>query len=150
MVLRVALRLHLGSRREVTMMFHDRMKTVLVVDDEPAIRDLLQEIASQYECRVLQAEHGKAAWRIAQTEPVDLLITDLVMPEQEGIETIQQFRRAYPTLKVIAISGSMDELYLRMARLLGADAALAKPLPMQTISTLIGQFLGCPACLATN
>jgi DNA-binding response OmpR family regulator len=119
----------------------ERPKTVLVVDDEPEIRNLLEEIASQFECRVLQAEHGKAAWKIAQTERVHLLITDLMMPEQDGIETVQQFRRAFPGVKVIAISGAMDGLCLRMARMLGADATLPKPLHMQTLSSLIGEFL---------
>jgi len=127
------------------MMFPDRPKTVLVVDDEPEIRELLQEIASQHECRVLQAEHGEAAWKIAQGEPVHLLITDLMMPERDGIETMQQFRTAYPDLKVIAISGRMDGPYLRMARMLGADATLPKPLDMETLSALIGEFLNGPA-----
>jgi len=120
-------------------------KTILIVDDEPEIRDLIEEVASPYECRILQAENGKEAWKIAQNQPIELLITDLMMPEQEGIETIQQFRRAYPELRLIAISGAMDGIYLRIARQLGADATLGKPLNLETISRLIGRFLNSPA-----
>lgn len=84
---------------------------------------------------VLEAGNGReAAHQLAQHPyRVDLLITDLVMPEQEGIETIQHLRRKYPHLKIIAISGALDSAYLEVARYLGADRALPKPLRSEVL-----------------
>jgi YesN/AraC family two-component response regulator len=75
---------------------------------------------------------GRAIAKLA-AEPVDLLITDLVMPGQEGIETIAQARREYPQMKILAISGFSSGEYLRMAKVLGANETLAKPLDLAVL-----------------
>lgn len=116
------------------------LRTVLLVDDEPEIRELLHEILNEHNCNVFQAENGKDAFQLSRNEKIDVLITDLIMPEQEGIETVRQFRQTYPEMKIIAISGAAD-VYLHMARILGADATLRKPLNLVAITSLLQRML---------
>lgn len=106
---------------------------VLVVDDEPGVRELLREALAAAGYEVSLCENGVKAMARLAAEPVDLLITDLVMPAQEGIETIAQARREYPQLKILAISGFSGGEYLRMAKVLGANDTLAKPLDLQVL-----------------
>jgi CheY-like chemotaxis protein len=101
--------------------------TVLVVDDEPATRNFLRKILAEAGYRVAEASNGADAVRYIEASDVDLMITDLAMPEQEGIETIQMLRRSRPRLKTIAISGQFGASMLRAAECLGAHASLAKP-----------------------
>jgi two-component system cell cycle sensor histidine kinase/response regulator CckA len=107
---------------------------VLLVDDEACVRELLRETLTAAGYEVVLCENGaKAIARLAE-EPMDLLITDLVMPGQEGIETIAQARREYPQLKILAISGFSGGEYLRMAKVLGANETLAKPLDLTLLT----------------
>ena len=80
--------------------------SILVVDDEPGVRGLMSEILTGAGYRVIEACNGKAAMKIVAAQPIALVITDLVMPEQEGLETLQQIRRSNSGAKVIAVSGS--------------------------------------------
>jgi CheY-like chemotaxis protein len=100
---------------------------ILVVDDEAAVRRLLRRILERDGYEVLEAANGRLAVEQICAGPVDLVITDLVMPEQEGIETIQQLRRDYPALGIIALSGAGQGTYLAVTAALGADRSLAKP-----------------------
>lgn len=118
-----------------------RLKSVLLVDDEPQIRQMLREVIEEQQYRVIEAANGRAAFRLSQVEKIDLLITDLMMPDQEGIETIRQFREIYPDLKIVAISGG-EPVYLRAAGKLGADAMLRKPLDLDVFSNLLNEMLG--------
>ena len=102
--------------------------TILVVDDEPGIRNLLRKILTGVGYHVLEAANGREAIQQVETSKVDLVIMDLAMPEEEGIETIQALRRVLPQLKIIAISGQFAGPLLRAAKLLGAQASLAKPI----------------------
>ena len=73
------------------------------------------------------------------------MIVDLIMPTQEGLETIQQLHREYPDMRILAISGGglgEPESYLRVARRLGADDALAKPIVPDDLLRTIGKLLG--------
>jgi DNA-binding response OmpR family regulator len=101
-------------------------QTVLFVDDEEAIRACMCAALTQAGYRVLQAGDGREAVRVLLSRHVDLLIADLIMPEQEGLETILYVRKHFPTLNVVAISGG-DPSYLSVARKLGARAVLSKP-----------------------
>ena len=91
--------------------------------------------------RVGEAENGLAALHHPELESFDLAITDLIMPEQEGIETIRELRRAYPAKKILAISGFDGAQYLEAARMLGADATLAKPFKQQQLLNELNQLL---------
>jgi two-component system, cell cycle sensor histidine kinase and response regulator CckA len=107
--------------------------TILVADDEPGIRSFLREMLTRAGYDILEAKNGKEVMRQVETARVDLVIMDLAMPEQEGIETIQILHQIQPQLKIIATSGQFAAL-LRAAEYLGAHAALAKPI--ETIDLL--------------
>ena len=99
--------------------------SILVVDDNSMMRDALVAVLEISGYEVIQASDGKTAIENVRQHPVDLLITDLVMPEQEGIETIQHFIQEFPRIPIIAMSGKAE--YLPVAKALGAAAALKKP-----------------------
>jgi DNA-binding response OmpR family regulator len=112
-------------------------KTILVVDDDPQVLDLMAEILSDEGYRVLRASDGRRAMTTIRQEAVDLMVTDLIMPEQEGVETITQLKREYPSVRVIAISGAAEGAYLKLAELLGANAVLRKPFaPAELVSRI--------------
>ena len=106
------------------------MKTILLVDDDDLLRKMLRLKLESLGYAVLEARNGNEATRHQKAHPADIMITDLVMPDKEGLETIHEFRRAHPALKIIAMSGggrSSAETYLHFATQLGAVAALQKP-----------------------
>jgi CheY-like chemotaxis protein len=102
---------------------------VLVIDDERPVRTLIRHILGQEGFTVLEAENGKEALRAFASAMPGLVITDIFMPEADGIETIRQIRESNPDVKVLAISGGgryrID--LLDGIELLGADGALTKP-----------------------
>jgi DNA-binding NtrC family response regulator len=106
---------------------------ILIVDDEPGLRDWLQDILSESGYRACTASNGRDARKRYQIEQFDLVITDLAMPEEEGIEMIMALRRKVPQLKIIAISGAFGRDALDAAEVLGANMSLAKPLSGDTI-----------------
>jgi CheY-like chemotaxis protein len=105
-----------------------RAATVLVVDDDEAVRKVLRYMLEGGGYRVLEAGDGRQALAKVRGEEVALVLTDLVMPEQEGFETIQVIRREWPSIKVIAMSGAFGGEFLHVAKLLGAHSTLQKPL----------------------
>ena len=106
------------------------MKRILLVDDNESFRKPLGEVLRKSGYEVQTAAEGAAALRLFRQQPFDLVVTDLVMPGMEGIETIIEIRRIAPRAKIIAMSGGgriSPEDYLEMARHLGAARTLAKP-----------------------
>ena len=81
------------------------MARILVVDDEEGIRTLLRNILVREGHHVTTAADGVEALQVVDTQPVDLVITDLIMPEKEGVETISELRKRFPAVKIIAMSG---------------------------------------------
>jgi len=81
------------------------MAQILIIDDEATIRDLLVKILEREGYKTITAADGKEGIRIFRENPADLIITDLIMPEKEGIETIMELRRDFRDVKVIAMSG---------------------------------------------
>ena len=92
---------------------------------------------------VLQAADGLRGVELARLAPVDLVISDLIMPVQEGVETIMTLRREHPNLPVIAISGGLSNspLYLSIAGKIGADRVLPKPFTSQELLQVIGEVM---------
>ncbi|MGB9605557.1 MAG: response regulator [Bryobacteraceae bacterium] len=115
---------------------------ILVVDDEDSVRLALRRMLESAGYRVEEAANGRIAMSLCRANPPDLMILDIFMPEQEGIETIQAMRREFPAVKILAISGQNAGIYLRMARLLGAHATLEKPLRMETVLETVRSLLG--------
>ncbi len=106
------------------------MKNILVIEDDDQIRALLRQILEREGYRVSDAPNGKKGIKLYRQQPADLVITDLIMPEKEGIETIIELKRDYPEVKILAISGGgkvNPETYLDMAEKLGATYAIKKP-----------------------
>ncbi len=110
---------------------------ILVVDDDAGVRDVIRSMLESAGYGVLLAENGKEAMKVLGKERADLILTDLVMPEQEGIETIKALRQNYPDVKVIAMSGAFGGDYLRIASYLGAHATLSKPIQMEALLKLV-------------
>jgi CheY-like chemotaxis protein len=102
------------------------MALILVIDDTLAMRQLVRRVLERATHTVLEAEDGEAGIAVFERQGPTLVITDLIMPRMEGIETIQRIKRSRPDTKIIAMSGS-DEVNLQAATKLGADVALTKP-----------------------
>jgi CheY-like chemotaxis protein len=122
------------------------MAKILVFDDEPSILLMLKKMLEKAGHDVDVALNGREGLEMFEKNKPDLLITDIIMPEKEGLETIFELRRKYPDLKIIAISGGGrigPDGYLPGAKLLGANAAFSKPLVprefLQTVSSLLGE-----------
>jgi two-component system, chemotaxis family, chemotaxis protein CheY len=115
--------------------------SILVADDDADFRAWLRESLEGAGYSVIEAANGKKVMDLLKQSSVDLCITDLAMPEQEGIETIRQLRRQYPALKIIAISGVFGPQYLRMSKFLGAAATLQKPVRLEHLLLTIHQIL---------
>jgi len=120
-------------------------KSILVVDDEDQIRDLLRRILEDEGYRVFTAENGKEATRLLKTVQVELMMTDLAMPEQEGIETIAIVRKDHPDLRIVAMSGAFEHSMLNIAKHLGAHAILEKPVQVDEVASLVQSLLNEPA-----
>jgi CheY-like chemotaxis protein len=117
-------------------------KRILIVDDDPVVTRLTGRALSRAGFEVLVAENGKRALGIITEQSVDLLITDLMMPEMEGLEMIRVLHKSRPLLPIVAISGAFDGQFLKVAVALGARAALAKPLSMAKLLETVQQLLG--------
>ncbi len=120
------------------------MARILVVDDEDLVRLTLRQMLEAGGHEVIEAANGKQGVALEAENPVDLVVTDIIMPEQEGIETIVQLRRKNPSLKIIAISGggrmkNMD--FLKIAANVGADATLTKPFSTQELTEVVNRCL---------
>lgn len=115
--------------------------SILVVDDDPGIRKVVRAMLEMAGYNVSVATNGKEAVAALLEGPFQIVLTDLVMPEQEGIETIKQIRRDYPEIKVIAMSGAFGGDYLRIAGYLGAHATLTKPLRMAEVLQAVADAL---------
>ena len=104
------------------------MARILVIDDDPEIRDSVEETLVAAAHEVLTASNGKDGIQLCRAHPPDLVITDLLMPEKDGLEIIQELRSRSPRLKIIAMSGApSDWKVLEMAKKLGAQETLTKP-----------------------
>lgn len=113
------------------------MPSVLVVDDEDQIRQLIRETLEQAGYEVQEASDGKQGLERYRANPADLVIMDILMPDQDGLESIMTLRREFPASRVIAITGGSDMIgilnFLDVAKMLGARRTLQKPFDMQTL-----------------
>ncbi|MAE70274.1 MAG: response regulator [Gemmatimonadetes bacterium] len=113
----------------------------MVVDDEAPVRLILRKQLERAGHRVHEAENGDVALGLLSTESVDLVITDILMPEKDGLETIMALRTQHPKIKIIAISAPTNQLYLQTAISLGAHAAFPKPFGLAEIERTVEQLL---------
>lgn len=119
-----------------------RPKSVLILDDEEAIRDLFGVALESVGYETVQCANGREALKQLQLRPVDLVITDLVMPDQEGLEFITTVRQQFADLKILAISGYAGGQFLNMARMLGANDTLSKPVNLDVLFAKVKSMVG--------
>ncbi len=120
------------------------MGMILIIDDDDQIRRMLRKTLEHAGYKVMDAPNGKEGIRIYRENPADLIITDIIMPEKEGLETIMDLRREFPEVKIIAISGGGHigpETYMEMAEKVGAQRTLSKPLEREKLLSTIKELL---------
>ncbi len=123
------------------------MSTILVVDDDTSILQFIDEALSEHH-QVHTAENVADAETICKDNKIDLLIADLVMPEKNGIDMIMEFSKAYPDMRILAISGGGGITgrfdYLPIAKLVGAETTLKKPFTVKELRESVNTILGLP------
>lgn len=120
------------------------MSRIVVIDDEDGVRDMLRRVLEQAGHQVFDAPDGKRGLELVRVHAPDLVITDILMPEQEGLETIRIIRRTAIDTPIVAISGGgrtarMD--FLEVALEFGANATLAKPFRPRELVGVVDKLL---------
>ena len=121
------------------------MAKILVLDDEPSILLMIRKMLEKAGHEVDVALNGKDGMQLFEKNKPDLVISDIIMPEKEGLETIFELRRMYPDLKIIAISGGGrigPDGYLPGAKLLGANMVFQKPIDQKEFVNAVNQLVG--------
>jgi CheY-like chemotaxis protein len=114
---------------------------ILVVDDDEIIRLLLRTVLERRGHSVIEAENGDEGLRCYRSAPADLVITDIQMPVMDGLQMIQELRSAFPTAKIIAISGDRGQL---AAAQTFSQGTFEKPLYMEALLDAVQQFASAP------
>lgn len=116
---------------------------ILVIDDDPHVRIFLRLLLESEGYRVTEAVNGADGLIKYKNDPAVIIITDIVMPEQEGMETIYKLKKENPEVKIIAISGggrNQPGVYLSLSKKLGAAFALEKPIAKNELLEVIRQL----------
>lgn len=120
------------------------MARILIIDDDYQIREMVRFLFEQEGHEVVEAQEGEAAMQLHRRTPADLVITDILMPGKEGVQTIIEFRREFPNIKIIAISGGgtgAPHIYLELAEKFGVEKALSKPLEIAELIKAANELL---------
>ena len=120
------------------------MGRILVVDDDHLVRFTIRTALEQAGHQVVEAENGERGLAAFDAAPFDLVITDLLMPEKEGVETVREIRQRSSAVKILAVSGGgvmkmMD--FLAMAEAFGANRSLAKPFTSRELTQVVAELL---------
>ena len=125
-----------------------RSARVLVIDDDPDVRTTIRWILEAEGFVVSLAANGQEGLDLLRREPADVVVTDIFMPEKEGIETIAELRRSFPQLPIFVVSGggsARNTDYTVVARELGAQQIFKKPLDPQKLIDALHETLGTSA-----
>jgi len=121
------------------------MARILIIEDNDQFREMLREMLEQSGYEVVEAFNGEEGIRIYREEPVDLIITDMLMPVMPGSRVISTLRDDFPDLKIIAISGGGSlygsDNYLNFAKELGAQRILEKPFQRKELLRAVEEIL---------
>ena len=123
------------------------MARILIIDDDQQIRQMLCRMLAQDGYEVDDAQNGEEGLARFRQQPYDLVLTDLIMPEKEGIEMIIELKSEFPGVKIIAMSGGArmgPDAYLRLADSLGAERCFSKPIPRADLLAAISELIGPP------
>jgi CheY-like chemotaxis protein len=121
------------------------MPVVVVIDDDEQFLGLLRTMLQMAGYDVLEALDGRKGMRVIENTPVDLVITDVIMPDMEGLEVIMGLRRKFPHIKIIAVSGGAriaPDDYLNIAGVLGADRTFTKPFAREELLRAVRDLVG--------
>src|SRR5687767_10649103 len=124
------------------------MKRVLLIEDNDDLRSMLRDELAAAGYDVTAVASAKAGLATLHKAPTDLVVTDIFMPERDGLETIVEMRRDFPQVKIIAISGGSSRLrnqhtdHLAIAHDVGADEVLRKPFKTAQLVDMIGRLIG--------
>lgn len=121
------------------------VRPILVVDDDAQLRDLMRRMLELGGFEAVEAGDGDEALKRLRQQPVSLVITDILMPNREGLETIIELRRLQPEVPIIAMSGGGADNYLLTASKLGAVRTLAKPFSRHELIAMVNEVLGSTA-----
>lgn len=119
------------------------MADILVIDDDPQMLQLIKLILSRAGHNVTEAENGKVGEELCFDNRYDLVITDILMPVQEGMETIMIMKHNWPAMKIIALTGGGNtpaNIYLSIAEKLGANKLMAKPFHNDELVTAVDEL----------
>ena len=117
---------------------------VLLVEDHDQVRKLIKTVLERDGFEVIVACDGHEGMRLQRENPADVVITDIIMPNKEGFETITELRSEFPDTKIIAISGggrNQPDRYLKFAETFGADYTFQKPLDMNQLIEKLRELL---------
>lgn len=121
------------------------MVKILIVDDELFVRDMMADMIKPAGYDVIVAENGAEAFDVCKKESIDLIITDIVMPEKNGIDLIMNVKKEYPEIPIIAVSGGGGITgrydYLEIAKLVGANNILKKPFKIEELRTAVSDAI---------
>jgi CheY-like chemotaxis protein len=122
----------------------DDMARILIIDDDKMVLNMLRQVLEGAEHTVVEAPNGEVAMRLWREQPADLIITDILMPEKDGLEVIRELRRECPTVKIIALSGGSRKVHfdaLDVAKRFGAMSTLEKPFELKTLLASVDTVL---------
>ena len=120
------------------------MANILVIDDDATIQLVFSQFLTSLGHEIMQAENGKKGMSMIQETRPDLVITDIMMPEMDGLEILMQLRSTHDSVPVIAISGGMRSLpvnFLQQAKLFGARYVFEKPVPLDVLRNAVTELL---------
>jgi CheY-like chemotaxis protein len=122
-------------------------KRILIVEDDEQVREMIRQVLEMEGYHVLEASDGRHGIRLCREDPADLLITDIFMPEKDGLQVIREIRLDRPNAKIIAISGGGETVagdFLRHASIFGADRVFSKPLSLSELVLAVRELLEDP------
>lgn len=120
------------------------MARILIIDDDESVTSMLRTVLERNGYEVITAADGREGMRRYNAQPADLVISDILMPEMDGLEALKELRRLSPDVKIIAVSGGGARLnmdVLRVAELLGAAATFKKPYRIDALLDAVRQLL---------
>ena len=120
------------------------MARILIIEDDVPVRMIIRRMIEAEGHEVIEASDGQSGVEAYRKNPADLVITDIVMPRKEGLETIKELRKDYPDVRIIAISGGgkvQGKQYLELARKFGALRTFEKPFTWKKLVETVSEIL---------
>ncbi len=120
------------------------MIKILVIDDDELVKNMISSVLRKNNFEVVSASNGVEGVNVAKKVEPNIVLTDMLMPDKEGVETIIEVKQALPEVKVIAMSGGGQEknmTFLQMAKKVGADCVLQKPFKPSDLVSMIKEMV---------